>query len=143
MRDRISGLMSTSQHSDETSVPVKNTVATPSHVLPWTKQTADLEAREFAEAVIATVPNPLLVLDANLTIATANDAFFHHFQVSPSETVGQPIWLLGNGQWNIPSLRRLLSDVLPRNSSVVNYEVNHHFPSIGMRIMLLNGRTVL
>jgi len=91
--------------------------------------------------VIESVP-PLLILKPGLQVRAANEAFYHSFQVSPEETVGQLVFDLGNGQWNIPKLRSLLEEVLPENRSFKDYEVTHDFQKLGRRTMLLSGRRV-
>jgi PAS domain S-box-containing protein len=100
------------------------------------------DARAYAESVIATVREPLVVLTTDFHVRTANRSFYELFQVTPEETEGQFIFQLGNGQWNIPPLRKLLQDVLPRNVSFNNFEVDHVFPSLGRRIMILNARRI-
>ncbi len=101
------------------------------------------EARDQAQAVIATVREPLVILDADLRVVTANRSFYETFQVSPEETEHQPFFDLGTRQWNIPQLRTLLEQVLPRDRVVEHFEVEHDFAVIGRRTMLLNGRRVL
>lgn len=93
---------------------------------------------EYAEALIAAMP-PLLVLDQNLRVQSANESFCQCFQISSSETVGKLVFELGNRQWNIPELRRLLRKVLPGKSSFKDFEVSHDFAGIGRRTMLLSG----
>jgi PAS domain S-box-containing protein len=100
------------------------------------------EAHEYAESVVATVREPLLVLDAGLKIISANKAFYNNYQVGPKETEGQFIYDLGNRQWDIPKLRKLLEDILPKNASFSDFEVRHNFPKIGERVMLLNARRI-
>ncbi len=97
-------------------------------------------AQDFAASIIQTIPTALLVLNPDLRVQLANNAFYTMFQVSPAETEDQLIYALGNGQWNIAELRTLLEDVLPENHSFAGYEVSHHFEAIGTRTMLLNGR---
>lgn len=97
-------------------------------------------ARDFAEAIVNTVREPLLVLDQQLTVKSANQAFYKTFKMNPPETVGQGIYDLDNKQWNIPKLRVLLEDILKRDNSFHDFEVEHDFPQTGKRIMLLNGR---
>lgn len=99
-----------------------------------------IEARNYAEAIIRTVQIPLLILDRNLTVKTANRSFFQMFKVSEEATVGKFIYDLGNGQWNIPTLHKLLHEILPKNNVFDNYEIEHTFPFIGHKIMLLNAR---
>ncbi len=98
------------------------------------------KAREYAENIVDTVRESLLVLDADLRVLSANRSFYQAFQVSPQETEGVLLYELGNGQWNISPLRSLLEEVLPKNSRVCDFEVEHDFPAIGRRTMLLNAR---
>jgi PAS domain S-box-containing protein len=100
------------------------------------------EATEYAESVINTVREPLIVLDQNLRVVTASRSFFEFFKVNPKETVGQLIYDLGNKQWDIPKLRELLETILPQKATFDNYEVEHDFATIGRRIMLLNARQI-
>jgi PAS domain S-box-containing protein len=100
-----------------------------------------LDTRDYAESVIEAVP-PLLVLDDKLCVQTANKSFCKSFKISARETVGHLVYELGNGQWNIPELRKLLEKVLPRKSVFKDFEVTHKFESIGRRTMLLSGRQV-
>lgn len=95
-----------------------------------------------AQGIVDTIADPLLVLDSSLCVQSASRAFFETFKVDRYETIGQPLYELGNGQWNIPDLRRLLVEVIPKATAVVNYEVEHDFPGLGPRIMLLTARTV-
>ncbi|MEO5804699.1 MAG: PAS domain-containing protein [Verrucomicrobiota bacterium] len=100
-------------------------------------------ARDYAEATLRTAPIPLLVLRANLRVNTANEAFYKNFQVEPGETEGQLIYDLGNAQWNIPKLRELLEEILPKDNFFNNLEITHEFESIGRRTMLLNARRMV
>jgi two-component system, chemotaxis family, CheB/CheR fusion protein len=100
------------------------------------------EARELAESIVDSVHEPLVVLDAALRVVSASRAFYQYFQATPGDTVGQPFFELGNRQWNIPKLRELLEDILPRDQSFDGYRVEHDFPAIGRRKLLLNARRV-
>jgi two-component system, chemotaxis family, CheB/CheR fusion protein len=100
------------------------------------------EARDYAEAIITTLREPLLVLDKKLRIKTANDSFYKSFLVNEQETEGKLIYDLGNKQWNIPALRTLLEKILPEKTKFSDFEVNHIFPNIGERVMLLNAREI-
>jgi PAS domain S-box-containing protein len=100
------------------------------------------EARRFAESVIDTVQEALLVLDADLRVISANHTFYDTFQILPEQTKGQYVYDIGNRQWDIPELRRLLEDILPHNTSFENFEVEHDFEHIGHRTMLLNARRI-
>ncbi len=97
-------------------------------------------ARDHAEANLRTARDPLLILHADLRVSTANEAFYKTFKVTPVKTEGRLIYELGDGQWNIPKLRDLLEDVLPRNSSFEDFEITHDFATIGRRTMLLDAR---
>jgi len=97
-------------------------------------------ARAYAEAIIETVREPLVVLDDRLRVVSANRSFYQTFRVTPEETENRPLYELGNRQWGIPLLRRLLGEVLPKHTTVENFEVDHDFPDIGRRVMLLNAR---
>lgn len=98
-----------------------------------------LPMTSLTEAIVETITQPLLVLDGELRVEAANPAFLRHFGVASAETLGCLVYDLGNGQWNIAALRRLLEEVLSENSTIVDYRVEHDFPSLGKRIMLLNG----
>jgi len=100
------------------------------------------EAREFGESVIDNLREPLIVLDQNLRVLTVSRSFYDFFAVKPEETVGQLIYDLGNGQWDIPRLRTLLEEVLSQNSVFHDFEVEHVFESIGSKIMHLNARRI-
>lgn len=101
------------------------------------------QAREMAENVVETIREPLLVLDGNLNIVSANRAFYQFFKVTPTETIGLKIYDLGNRQWNIPALRELLETILPRDQFFDGYVVEHEFSNIGYRKMSLNARRLL
>src|SRR5687767_7198830 len=94
----------------------------------------------YAQDVVDTVREPLLILDSSLRVHSANRAFYQTFQVSASETEGQLIYELGNKQWDIPALRTLLEDIVPMSSVFNDFELEHDFPAIGRRVMLLNAR---
>jgi two-component system CheB/CheR fusion protein len=98
--------------------------------------------REYADAVIENARMPTLVLGGELRVTNANPAFYHAFGVTREETENRPIYELGNGQWNIPKLRELLEEIVPRNSRVDDFEMSHDFPHLGLRDMLLNARRV-
>ena len=95
---------------------------------------------ELAEAIVATIREPLLVLDSDFVVLTANQAFYSTYRTSPEETIGRPLFELGDGQWDAPELRTLLEEVLPRDAQFADYEVQHDFDHIGARRMLLNAR---
>ncbi len=99
-------------------------------------------AREFAEAIVETVREPLLVLDAGLRVVSANRSFYRTFQVGAEETVGRLVYELGDHEWDIPELRGLLEDILPLNTSFEGLEVEREFPRIGRKSMVLNARRI-
>jgi two-component system CheB/CheR fusion protein len=96
-------------------------------------------ARNYAEAIVRTVQIPLLVLDGDLRVKTANQAFGETFQVTVPETEQVLLFELGNGQWDIPQLRWLLEEILTSSRQVQNFEVSHYFERIGQKTMLLNA----
>ena len=100
------------------------------------------EAMEYAENIVETVREPMLVLDSHLRIISVNSSFYSTFKVAPEETIGNLIYDLGNRQWDIPVLRLLLEDVLPHNRVINDYEVEHVFENIGRKTMLLNARQI-
>ncbi|MCI0642165.1 MAG: PAS domain S-box protein [Gemmataceae bacterium] len=99
-------------------------------------------ALDFAESIIDTLREPFLVLDRDLRVLGANRSFHLVFQVTQEETQSRYVYELGNRQWDIPRLRTLLEDILPQNHAFQDFEVEHEFPNIGRRIMLLNARRV-
>src|SRR5207302_10479639 len=95
-----------------------------------------------ANDIVETVPSALIILDRNLNIRSANRAFYQTFRTSPRETEGCHIYDLGNRQWDIRALRTLLESVIPHRASVEGFEVEHDFPTIGRRTMLVNARKI-
>jgi two-component system CheB/CheR fusion protein len=100
------------------------------------------EVGEFAKATVATLREPLLVLSQDLRVISANPSFYRTFQVKQGSTEGRLIYELGNRQWDIPGLRELLERIIPENNFFEGYEVEHRFPDIGFRKMLLNARKI-
>ncbi|HUP81696.1 MAG TPA: ATP-binding protein, partial [Pirellula sp.] len=100
-------------------------------------------ARDYAENMVETVRAPLLVLNSDLCVESANRSFYRAFRVEPSETIGTFIYDLGNHQWNIPRLRELLEEILPHSTSIEAFQVEHDFEKLGRRIMLLDARRIL
>src|SRR5439155_4658130 len=97
-------------------------------------------AQVYAESIVATVRQPLLVLDADLRVHTANRAFYDVFHVTPVETEGHLLYTLGNSQWDIPALRQLLGEVLSQHQVVEDFAVEQDFPILGRKTMLLSAR---
>lgn len=98
------------------------------------------QERDYAEATLRTARDPLVILRPDLTVNTANESFYRTFALVPAQTENRPLFELADGAWNIPALRTLLADVLPRNHFFNDLEVTHRFGGIGERTMLLNGR---
>jgi len=99
-------------------------------------------ARDYAQSIVDTVREPLVVLNSRFEVVSASRAFYRTFDVTPEETQGLMLYALGDGQWDIPDLHELLETVLPGKTSFENFEVEHDFPGIGQRKMLLNARRV-
>ncbi|MDR3421605.1 MAG: histidine kinase dimerization/phosphoacceptor domain -containing protein [Xanthobacteraceae bacterium] len=100
------------------------------------------DASALAQAIVDTVRDPLLVLDQDLRVVSANRAFYQTFRMKRQDIRGHPVYALGNGQWDIPELRLLLGEVAPEHAVMEGYEVEQDFPVIGRRSMLLNAREV-
>ncbi|MGZ4980266.1 MAG: chemotaxis protein CheB [Methylobacter sp.] len=122
---------------------IDGVVLTFTNITESTRAIAIQEARLLAEGIVNTVREPLIVLNAELKIVTASRSFYRYFQVAAEETVGRPIYELGDGQWNIPALRDMLEAILPYNRAFDDYRVALDFPTIGHRIMLLNARSIV
>jgi len=105
--------------------------------------TKGAEARDYAIAIVETVREPLVVLDSKLRIITANRSFYKIFQVNKKETERKLIYKLGNGQWDNPKLRNLLEKILPQKTFFQDFEIEHDFPDIGKRSVLLNARKIV
>jgi PAS domain S-box-containing protein len=97
---------------------------------------------DFAEAIVETVREPLVILNQNLQVVKANKTFYETFQASREDTEGRLIYALGNGQWNIPKLRDLLENILPAHSTFRGFEVTHDFEHVGRKVMLLNASEI-
>ena len=100
------------------------------------------EVRDYAESIIRTARDPIMVLGAGLRVVSVSEAFLQTFKLAQSETEGRLVYEVGNGEWNIPRLRELLEEILPRENLFNNFEVTHDFENIGQRTMLLNARTL-
>ena len=99
-------------------------------------------SRVQINTIVNTVREPFLILDAKLIVLSANRTFYSVFQVTKEGTEGKKVYSLGNGQWNIPELKRLLEEILPKKKTIKDYEVNHAFETIGKKTMLLNARQI-
>ncbi|MEO8108575.1 MAG: PAS domain-containing protein [Ginsengibacter sp.] len=108
------------------------------------EQIFDLQgALAYASAIINTVREPLVVLYPKQIINSVNESFYKTFKTDKQHTVGKHIYEIGNNQWNIPQLRTLLEDILAKESAFHDFEVEHHFETIGHKIMLLNARKLV
>lgn len=96
----------------------------------------------YIKTVVDTVREPFLVLDKDLRVLSANRTFYLFYKVEPKDVEGKLIYNLGDGQWNIPKLRILLEDILPKNTFFEDFKVEHDFPKIGKRVMMLNARRI-
>ena len=101
------------------------------------------DVETLAEAIVNTIHEPFLVLDADLRVVTASRSFYETFKVNPENTYGCLLYALGDGQWDIPALRLLLETIIPERTAMDDFEVVHDFPGVGPRIMLLNARKVI
>ncbi len=96
----------------------------------------------YIKTVVDVVREPILILDKDLRVMAGNESFYKMFQVGPKDTEGKIVYELGDGQWNIPALRKLLESILPKNTFFKGFEVDHEFPLIGRKIMILNARQI-
>ena len=104
---------------------------------------AQKRAQAYTESIVATVREPLLVLDKDLCVLSASRSFYETFRAAPQDTITRPLFELGNGQWNILDLRRLLEEVLPQDNQIDDFEIEHEFEQIGRKIMRLNARRLI
>lgn len=96
----------------------------------------------YIKTVVDVVREPVLILDSDLRVMTANESFFRTFQVELKDTQNKHVYELGDGQWDIPALKKLLEDILPKNTFFKGFEVIHEFPFIGRKVMILNARQI-
>jgi len=97
-------------------------------------------ALHYLKVFADTARESILILDSNLRVVGANESFYKNFKVEKKETENKFIYDLGNNQWNIPELKKLLEDILPSKKVFNDFEVSHEFPGLGLKIMLLNAR---
>ncbi|MDX6406834.1 MAG: two-component system, LuxR family, sensor kinase FixL [Blastocatellia bacterium] len=112
------------------------------------RENSNLELREnraldYFQNIVATVREPLVILDSDLRVKSASRSFYQTFSVTREETEGRLIYELGDRQWDIPALRRLLEEILPEHTEFDAFEVDHIFPRVGRRVILLNARQVV
>jgi PAS domain-containing protein len=100
------------------------------------------ESWTYIKTVVDVVREPVVILDKELRVMSANEPFYRTFQVEHADTEGKVIYELGDGQWNVPALRKLLEDILPNNTFFKGFEVTHDFPVIGKKMMVLNAREI-
>jgi chemotaxis protein methyltransferase CheR len=101
------------------------------------------DACALAQSIVDTVREPVLVLDKGLRVIAASCSFYTNFKVRPEDTQGRLLYTLGDGQWDIPKLRILLEQIIPEHGVMDGYEVEHAFPELGRRTMVLNARQVV
>ncbi len=107
------------------------------------KEKEAVAAKEFVEDIISTLRESLLVLDEDFKVITANESFYKTFNTTPKDTLGHFIFEIGNKQWNIPVLKKLLFEILPDNSEIVDFEVKHLFDDIEQKTILINSRELI
>ena len=100
------------------------------------------ESEDYLASIVQTVRESLIVLDPEFKVLSVNEHFLKTFKVTNEDTISKLLYRLGNGQWNIPALKELLESVLPTNNPVENFEVEHDFPHIGKKLMLLNAHRI-
>ena len=100
------------------------------------------ESWTYIRTVVDVLREPVLILDKDFKVLAANEEFYKLFQVEQKDTEGKIVYKLGNGQWDIPALRKLLEDILPKNTFFKGFEVEHEFPCIGQRTIMLNARHI-
>jgi PAS domain S-box-containing protein len=105
------------------------------------EQTSE-KVQKYTESIGGTIREPLIVLTPDLRVISANHSFYETFHVTSKETEGKFIFDIGNHQWDIPALRELLEEIIPKNTHFNNFEVDHEFPTIGRKRMLLNARRI-
>ena len=101
-----------------------------------------VEAQKYAENIVETIHHPLVVLSADLRVKSANRSFYQTFKLAPEETKEKFIYSIGDRQWDIPALRELLGKIVAKNTHFNNFEVEHEFPGLGRKRMILNARRI-
>ena len=119
-----------------------DTKQAPEHITTESLNQVWEQSWTYIKTVVDIVREPILILDKELRVMVANEPFYRTFQVSPKDTEGRVVYDLGNGQWDVPDLRKLLDDILPKNTFFKGFEVTHDFPTIGRKIMILNAREI-
>ena len=96
----------------------------------------------YSESIIATIREPLIVLDKNFKVRTANKSYYNKFQTSEHETEGKLFYEISAQQWNIPELRHLLEIILSDEKKITGFEINKEFNELGQRNMLINATMI-
>lgn len=96
----------------------------------------------YIKTVVDVAREPMLILDQDLRVMAANEPFYETFGVSAKDTGGKVVYELGNGQWDIPALRTLLSEILSKDTFFKGFQVAHDFPTIGRKVVILNARQI-
>lgn len=100
------------------------------------------ESWTYIKTVVDVLREPVLILDKDLQVLAANESFYSLFKVTKADTEGTSIFKLGDGQWDIPALRKLLEGIVPNKTFFKGFEVTHKFPIIGRRTIVLNARHI-
>ena len=100
------------------------------------------ESWTYIRTVVDVMREPILILDKDFKVMAANEPFYQTFQVTAKETENKVVYDLGNGQWDIPALRKLLETILPKHTFFKGFEVDHEFPGIGRKVIMLNARQI-
>ena len=134
--------LNTGADSNGNPVIIPDRVCRPGQVQWLMSLGAAKRGLDFAEAIVETVREPLVILNQNLQVIQANRTFYEAFQAVREETEGRLIYDLGNGQWNVPKLRELLENILPAHATFRDFEVTHEFEHVGRKVMLLNASEI-
>lgn len=125
-----------------TAAPAKKIVETPKQGgIDWAENVWKV-SWTYIRTVVDTVHEPFIILNQDLCVMAANEMFYKTFQVSVKDTENKKLYDLGDGQWDIPALRKLLEDILPKDTFFRGFEVDHEFSGVGRKIMLLNARRI-
>jgi nitrogen-specific signal transduction histidine kinase len=100
------------------------------------------ESWTYIKTVVDVMREPILILDKDFRVMAANEPFYQTFQVKAKDTENKIVYKLGNGQWNIPALRKLLETILPKHTFFKGFEVDHDFPGVGRKVIILNARQI-
>lgn len=136
------------KHIDDSAAPIRDEVGTLTGAVLVFRDIGERRKQErradaalaYAQAILDTLRHGFLVLDGNLRVKSANASFYRRFQVAEKDTVNRLVYELGGGHWNIPRLRTLLEEIIPSNHSFEDFEVEHNFPRIGLRTLMVNAR---